>query len=154
MLSQTSELGIQILLYLILAKPTEPVPPKLIADKLGASQTYAAKVAAQLARAGIIKAVRGAHGGLELERDPAGISLQEVVEACQGKILADYCAPFDNLDLVCSFHHSMHELHQAITGVLDKWTMADLAEKPCPDKSIRRKVSCKLAWCTKVLPKI
>jgi len=150
MLNKTAELGIQVLLYLALRGADTPAPPRAIADALDSSPTYTAKVAGLLVKAGLLTAVRGAHGGVTLSRAPKELALIEIVEACQGKILADYCAPFDDLSLVCAYHEAMHKLHSAITGVLSRYTLADLAARPCPHQSIRRKVSCKLKWCERL----
>jgi Rrf2 family protein len=150
MLTQTAELGIQIMLYLALHGGSEPVPPRRIAGPSGASPTYAAKVTSLLVKAGLLRAQRGAHGGVMLARGPADITLLEVVEACQGVILADYCQPHENLKQVCGYHHAMHDLHEALTGVLRRWTLADIAKRPCPHEALRGKVDCKLQWLEKV----
>lgn len=146
MLSKTSELAIQALVYLAIGDSEDHVSPVRIAGAIGASPTYTAKVTALLVRAGILRAMRGAKGGVQLERQPADISLIEIVEACQGRILGDYCTPHDDMSVVCSFHEAMNELHQAIIGVLGKWTLAGLLERTCPGESIRDLVPCKMKW--------
>jgi Rrf2 family protein len=152
MLNQTAELGIQVMLYLVLDAPRGPVAPREIATRLDTSPTYTSKVTGMLVKSGLLRAVRGARGGVLLERDPAAITLLEVVEACQGRVLPDYCQPHDDLSVVCSFHEAMHELHMAITGVLERWTLAELAARPCPHESIRDSVECKLGWCSQPEP--
>ena len=104
-----------------------------------------------LVRAGILRAQRGAHGGVHLERDGSTISLLEIVEACQGKILGDYCAPYDDMTVVCSYHEAMNELHECITGVLSRWTLDDMTKRACPHESIRDAVPCKMKWTVKLL---
>jgi Rrf2 family protein len=151
MLSKTSELGIQILIYLALKSEGEPIAPRQIAEHLGASPTYLSKIAGTLAKAGILRAVRGAKGGVVLARKPEQITLFEIVEACQGKILGDYCELFDDLTLVCGFHEAMHHLHHAILDVLNRWTLQDLVKRPRPNENIQEKVKCKMAWCSTLL---
>jgi len=151
MLNLTSELGIQILVYLALKGEDEPIAPRQIAEHLGASPTYLSKIAGTLAKAGILRAVRGVKGGVVLARKPEKITLFEIVEACQGKVLGDYCEPLGDLTLVCSFHEAMHRLHEAILGVLNNWTLADLIKRPCPNEKIRKKVKCKMGWSHDVL---
>lgn len=150
MLNQTAELGIQVMLYLALDTRREPVAPREIATRLNASPTYTSKVTGMLVKTGLLRAVRGARGGVLLERDPAAVTLLEIVEACQGRILPDYCQPHDDLSVVCSFHEAMHDLHSAITDVLARWTLAALAARPCPHESVRDSVDCKLGWCTQL----
>ena len=146
MLTQTAELGIQLMLYLALRNGSDPVPPRVIAAKAGASPTYTAKVTGQLVKAGLLRAQRGAHGGVVLARDPAQINLLEIVEACQGVILGDYCQPYDDLAATCAYHQAMAELHAALTSVLSSWTLAMIAARPCPHESLRPLVQCKLGW--------
>jgi Rrf2 family protein len=150
MLSRTAELGVQIMLYVVLKGEGAPVPPRQMAELLEASPTYTAKVANMLVKAGVLRAQRGARGGVFLDREPGAITLLEIVEACQGKVLADYCAPYDDLAKVCAFHRAMADLHRGVTDVLQRWTLADIAAKPCPDKSIAGTVDCRLKWCRKL----
>lgn len=153
LINQTSELGLQVLAYLALSGASGPVPPRIIAEYIGASPTYTSKVSNLLARAGIVRAQRGANGGVLLERKTNTITVLEVVEACQGKFLADYCTPHDNLDEVCGFHKAMHELHASIIRVLGKWTIADLVAQPCPTEAIIDTVDCRMKWCKGLLNK-
>ncbi|MBN2080623.1 Rrf2 family transcriptional regulator [bacterium] len=146
MLSKTSELAVQTLVFLCLAEDQDYIPPARIAEAIGASPSYTTKVTSLLVRAGILKAQRGARGGVQLGRSPVAITLLDTVEACQGRILGDYCAEYDNLDVVCSYHRAMHELHGAITSVLRRWTVADLIKQPCAHKSILDQVNCKMKW--------
>jgi len=153
MLSQTSELGIYITLYLALAGDGPPVTPRRLAEVLGGSQTYISKVTGNLVKAGILRAQRGARGGVLLNHKPEQITLLMVVEACQGVILPDYCGPTSMLRQVCSYHRAMHELHQALTGVLKRWTFAELAKKPCASDSLSENLDCRLAWCRDLVGK-
>jgi DNA-binding IscR family transcriptional regulator len=81
-------------------------------------------------------------GGVTLSRPPEAITLLDVVEACQGKILGDFCQDFDRMELVCAFHRAMAELHEAIITILKRWTLADLAQKPFPSEEIRQTIQC------------
>jgi Rrf2 family protein len=53
--------------------------------------TFLAKIVSQLSAAGILRATRGAHGGVMLARPANDISLLEVVEAIDGPILLNEC---------------------------------------------------------------
>jgi Rrf2 family protein len=156
-LTKTSELGLQSLLLLAVSwdemTPQNPQPPRHFASYLGSSPTYTAKVLAMLTRAGLLKSHRGQLGGFELARPPAQISLLEVVEACQGKLMADYCSEQSLLPKTCAWHQAMYEWHQATTQVLSKWSIADLLCKPQPDKSLVGKVPCRLSFLRPVLGK-
>jgi Rrf2 family protein len=145
MLNQTTVLAIQTLLYVALQQRKGPIAPTEIAKEFGASTAYLSKINTQLAKANILRSHRGTKGGVTLEQDPNTITLLQVVEACQGVVLGDYCTPCDDMDIVCSFHMAMHELQEVIVRTLSKWTIGDLVKKPFPDASIRDQVNCRIA---------
>jgi Rrf2 family protein len=130
MIGNTTALAIKAILFLSLDGSSTPVAPRLIADQLGASPTYTAKVMRSLVRAGILRAYRGAQGGVTLSRPSEEITMRAVLEACQGQIFGDLCSDTPSLDGVCSFHRAMAELHDSIIEVLSKWSIADLAQCP------------------------
>lgn len=144
MLTQTSETAFRALVFLMVCKTGDPVPPARIAEHIGASPSYTAKVTAALVRAGILRAHRGMKGGVTLARSPEEVTLLDVAEACQGRILGDFCQDFDRLDLVCAYHRAMAELHEAIISTLKRWTLADLAKDPLPAPEIRDTVPCRM----------
>jgi Rrf2 family protein len=131
-LTKTTISALRTLIHLGQRTSASPASPRLIAERLGESPTYLAKVAGLLARSGIVRAQRGVAGGVFLNRRPEEITLLAVVEACQGAILGDFCGDSEDLEHACAFHHAGVELHRAIVGVLSRWTLADLLEKPCP----------------------
>jgi Rrf2 family protein len=143
MLTKTSETALQAL-ALIAAGDDAPLTPKYIAEQLGASPSYMAKISGGLVKAGILHAQRGTHGGVTLARSPEAITLLEVVEACQGRILGDYCMEADTPELVCAFHQAMLELHEAVVNTLQRWTLAEILEKPLPDAPLLGQVPCKM----------
>ncbi|HOF38967.1 MAG TPA: Rrf2 family transcriptional regulator [Candidatus Hydrogenedentes bacterium] len=142
MLTQTSETALRVLVFLLLREARAPVPPARIAQHINASPSYTAKVTTALVKADILRAHRGMKGGVTLSRPPEAITLLDVVEACQGKILGDFCQDFDRMELVCAFHRAMAELHEAIITILKRWTLADLAQKPFPSEEIRQTIQC------------
>lgn len=106
------------------------LPPRRIADELGESPTYLAKVCRSLVKAGILRAEKGVKGGVWLGRSPDQITLLAIVEACQGTILGDYCQGGCAAEAVCAYHLAAEELREAMTGVLAHWTLTQLLRKP------------------------
>ncbi len=49
------------------------------------------KLVSMLSRAGLLRSVRGAHGGLQLARPAAAITLADIVEAVEGPIALTSC---------------------------------------------------------------
>jgi Rrf2 family protein len=62
-----------------------------IAEQCDIPDKFLAKIAQQLARSGLIEIRQGARGGYLLKKEPAAISLLEVVEAIIGKIFLNDC---------------------------------------------------------------
>ena len=118
--------------------------PNRIGERLGLSPSYLAKVARFLVKAGILRAHRGAYGGVSLGRPPEEITLLSVVEACQGVVLGCYCQESDDLELTCAYHCAMSEVYDASVRILSRWTLADLAAKPCPAPEIAESVHCRM----------
>jgi len=130
MLTKTTVTAIRTLVHIGLSPDDEPLSIRHIAEYLGESPTYLAKVTRQLVKAGILIAHRGVTGGIELNGPPKAITLLAIVEACQGTILADFCQETSTMEGVCAFHVAAVELHQGIIQVLDRWTLDQFIKKP------------------------
>lgn len=144
MLTETTVAAIRVLVHLALRPEDEPVSARQFAADLELSPSYLAKIIHLLTRAGFLSAHRGVRGGVTLANRPKQIRLLEVVETCQSPILADFCTAEGRLNQVCAFHRAMAELHAAMTEVLARWTVADLAAKPGPSAALAKKGSCRM----------
>ena len=134
MLTKTSISAIRLLIYLGRDESRSPASLREAAAQLSASPTYLAKVARELVKSGILRAQRGVSGGVSLNLPPKAITLQAIVESCQGTLLGDFCHGNANPHETCAFHQASVELHRAICGVLGTWTLADLLRKPGPSQ--------------------
>lgn len=145
MLTKTSEIAVQTLVLLSRRNNDVPVSPRELAAKINASPTYMAKVTGLLVKANLLQAHRGVHGGVSLSRASSHITLLDVVEACQGRILGDYCQEGASPKVVCAFHAAMLELHESIIGTLSRWTIEDIEKKTLPSPPLRGLVRCKMS---------
>ncbi|MFN7938017.1 MAG: Rrf2 family transcriptional regulator [Bryobacteraceae bacterium] len=131
MFTKTAMSALRALIYL--ASRREPFAiesHRRIAEQLGESPTYMAKVAGLLVKAAILHAEKGVNGGVRLSRPANEITLLDVIESCQGAVVGDYCRPGRDPQTTCGFHHAAEELHHAVTGVLRKWTVARVMTPP------------------------
>lgn len=145
MLTQTSESAIKCLIYLVHYGGTEPVPPRQIAEHINASPSYMAKITRMLVKTNILRSHRGSLGGVSLSRAPETISLLDVVEACQGLLVGNYCESIREHQLpVCAFHSAMVEVHEATTSVLRRWNLAMLSACPSPQNGTGANSGCKI----------
>jgi FeS assembly SUF system regulator len=72
-----------------------------LAAETGLPAPTVAKLVSKLTAAGLLRSVRGAHGGLQLARPAAAISLADIVEAVEGPIALAACIEGDD----CAAHH-------------------------------------------------
>ncbi len=138
MFTKTTLTAIRTLVYVGLHSSEGTLSLRSIAAELGESPTYLVKVARQLVKAGILRAHRGVSGGVELGRPAERIALVAIVEACQGAILPDFCQETPRLKGTCALHRAGTELHEAILGVLSRWTLADFVREPSPTGAVAR----------------
>lgn len=130
MIAKTSHSALRTLLLLAQQDHTVCWSPRRLAEMLGESPTYLAKVVRHLVKSDILEAQKGVKGGVRLVKLPAQVTLLQIVEACQGTIVGDFCRSSRPDSTVCAFHRAALELHQAITTILGRWTLAQLLEQP------------------------
>lgn len=131
-MTKTTELGLQSVLYLAQCPPGYLANPQEIADRLNESGAYIAKVLRLMTHSGIIRSHRGVSGGFELIRAKEDITLLDVVEACQGAIQGNYCreVPAEMVPNMCGYHQAMFELKETCRAVLSSWTVARILKNP------------------------
>jgi Rrf2 family protein len=87
-LSLASSYAVTALIYLVREKPEAPVAAIKVSRVEGLPAQFLRKVLKPLADTGILRSVRGPHGGFSLARPAKDITLPEVVEAVDGPLLA------------------------------------------------------------------
>jgi len=103
-----------------------------IARRQGISVRYLQHLLTPLIKAGIVKSVRGAHGGVALARPPEEIRLGEAIHVLEGSFAPVECVDDpDSCDRYaeCVTREVWAELKKAMSGVLDSTTLLDLAER-------------------------
>ena len=93
---------------------------------------YLEQLAMPLRRAGLIEGTRGAHGGYQLTRPPAQVSVGEVVRVLEGAVAPVECLSEDyppgscTRELGCLSRPIWQRVKDSIDQVLDTTTLADL----------------------------
>jgi len=87
-----------------------------------------------------------------LHRPLESITMQAIVEACQGAILGDFCDEAPDLAKTCAFHQACAELQDAILGVLSRWTLADFVQHPRPIGMLNKRIPCWLEPAPQAIP--
>lgn len=91
---------------------------------------YLAKVIQSLARAGLLRTVRGIHGGVALTRRPAQISVREVFEAVDGPLELHRCRhqPDPCGEVPCGTHKFWEQVERVLTNELENTDFEALAK--------------------------
>ncbi len=100
-----------------------------IAAAMDIPQKYLAQVLAPLVRQGLLVAVAGPDGGYALSREPAAITLLDVIEASEGSLGGGRCLLSGvpcNLENTCAVHDTWRRAQQAMTAELRRTSLADL----------------------------
>lgn len=132
-LSTFTDYSLRMLMYLA-AEPQRRVTIAEIAAAFGISEHHLGKVAQSLGRDGWLANVRGNGGGLALAMAPQQIGIGEVVRLTERGDLPAACFADDSapcaIGAVCRLRGVLDEAVQAFYGVLDRYTLADLARNP------------------------
>ena len=137
-LTRFTDYGLRTLIYLAL-KPDALASIAEIATAYRISESHMTKVIHALGQAGLIETLRGRHGGLRLARPAAQIGLGAVVRATEPELALVECqAGIDcAIEGCCRLHGIMDEAVGAVLGVLDRYTVADVAD-PSRNALLRR----------------
>jgi Rrf2 family transcriptional regulator, cysteine metabolism repressor len=91
MFSTRAEYGVRVMIELGRRREKGPVPLAEVAASERLPLGYLEHLVARLREAGLVRSTRGAHGGYELERSPAEITMAEVVSALEGTVVPMQC---------------------------------------------------------------
>ncbi|MCY0899872.1 MAG: Rrf2 family transcriptional regulator [Firmicutes bacterium] len=90
-LKTSLKIGLQILAFLADAR-NQPVSVRQLSEALNQSEKYLEQLLLPMRRARFVMSTRGPHGGYQLARPPAYITLSEIVNVLQGPITFCDCA--------------------------------------------------------------
>lgn len=110
-LTRAAEYAIRCVLYLAQQGCGVVVNRQELARNAEIPAHFLAKIAQDLARAGLIEIRQGARGGLLLNKPPAAISLLEVVETMIGEIHLNDCLARPS-GCKSSYHCAVHRVWQ------------------------------------------
>jgi Rrf2 family transcriptional regulator, cysteine metabolism repressor len=131
-MSTRARYGARAMAELAVAWPDRSLSVKELAQLQGLSAKYLEQIMATLKNAGLVKAVRGLHGGYELGASPDKISLCDVYEALEGSPALVECVnhpetcPKRNS---CPTRDTWVQLNEAMQGILKATTLDELAER-------------------------
>ena len=126
------EYGLRCVLQLARQQGEAAASAEDIAHKEGMSGAYVQKILLKLCNAGIVRSVRGSHGGYRVARPAEQISMGEVIRALDGAFVTELCSNFPgNTDQCvhissCGIRPAWLLIMQQVYAIMDRTTIADL----------------------------
>lgn len=128
-LTQYTDYSLRVLIYLS-TFPDRKVTIATIAKNFNVSQNHLKKVVHNLSQHGLLKSIRGRSGGLRLGKDPAEITVADVIRVTESSFnLAECFNQKKNtcpIYLTCALKRILGEASGQFMSVLDNYTMADI----------------------------
>lgn len=130
-LSTRSRYGVRFMAALANGSAEKSLFLKDIAASEGISEKYLSLIVIPLRAAGLIKSLRGAHGGYILAKDAHDITLCDIVEVLEGEMCLVRCVKQPSAcerSAICPTRDIWDTLGNKIRETLKGVTIADLAE--------------------------
>ena len=111
-----------------------PVALRSVAERQQVSEHYLEQLMSNLRNAGFVRSIRGAQGGYVLARDPAAITVGDIVRAMEGPIAPVDCLladvgknnPYCNKSQDCIRRNIWLKMGESISEALDSISLASL----------------------------
>ncbi|MBC3795824.1 RrF2 family transcriptional regulator [Acetobacterium tundrae] len=133
-LSTKGRYGVLAMVELALQYGKGPLSIKEIAERQNFSDSYMEQLFSALKMAGLVKSLRGAHGGYILARDPNDIIVGEIIRALEGPIeLADCVNGDEGFTCIkspeCVTKSLWKDINDSISNIIDNRSLQDLLTK-------------------------
>ena len=131
-ISTKGRYALRLMLDLALHDSDAPVRIKDIAARQDISDKYLEQIISSLNKAGYVKSIRGPQGGYKLARDPESYTVGMILRLTEGSLAPVAC--LDDEVNTCDRQETCATLKlwqmrdEAIKGVVDRVTLADLVE--------------------------
>lgn len=135
-LSTRGRYGVKAMIELACNDSEQPLALRQIAERQGLSEHYLEQLIGPLRKAGLVRSVRGPQGGYLLAREPAEISIGDIIRTMEGPITPTDCALDDSEHIEhcgepdgCIARSVWSKVRTSILDVVDSITLADLREQ-------------------------
>lgn len=125
--------ALRLMLDLALHNSGEYIALKDISARQEISVKYLEQIVSVLSKAGMLKSVRGPSGGYRLAQAPDSYTVGDILRMTEGSLAPVACLDSAQNDCpraeTCATLGFWQELYDAVCGVVDKTTLADLADR-------------------------
>lgn len=131
-ISTQGRYGLRALVDLAVHEGSGAIPLREISQREKISERYLEQLFAKLRKAGIVDSVRGAHGGYQLNRDPAELTVGDVMRVLEGDLVPAECTKEDSdceFINVCVTNEVWLEIKEKIEEIVESKTLKDLKER-------------------------
>jgi Rrf2 family iron-sulfur cluster assembly transcriptional regulator len=132
-ITTTSRYGVRALFDVAYHGGGQPTQIKDISRRQKISQRYLEQIFNKLLKAGLLKSRRGPRGGYMLSRDPAAITIGDIISAAQGPIIPVRCLDANNsrtksCEILpgCITRHVWKETQRLLVDYYESVSIADL----------------------------
>ena len=139
-LTRAADYAIRVMIHLAGFAPGTRASRAELAAASECPEQFLSKVLQSLTRAGLVISHRGNTGGFELSPAHRGATLLEIVEAVEGPIRLNVCLGTDENCTRkgwCSAYEVWSDAQEALTGVLRKATIEELARVALQNRAAR-----------------
>ena len=137
-ISTKGRYALRMMLDLAVHSDGNAIPLRDVAQRQEISDKYLEQIVTQLARAGLVRSVRGAGGGYLLTREASGYTVGEILRVLEGNLApvscvdgSACCARADH----CVTLEVWQKIQTAVSDVVDQITLSDLVQRyyeKCP----------------------
>jgi len=131
-LSRQGDYAIRAMIDLAQHHEKGPIHTEDIAKRQDIPKMYLSKIIQALAKAGLIRTVRGNKGGIFLNKKPAKITLFEVIEAVEGQIALNECLRYQGAcsrETICDVYPAWVKIQEVFKVELSKHTIGKFAKQ-------------------------
>jgi Rrf2 family protein len=133
-LTRKTDYGL-IALSCLADEPEALLSAREMAGRFGLSLPLLMNVLKQLCTAGLVRSVRGAHGGYSLARSAGEITLSELIQTLEGPVRLAPCVNGAKgggceVGAICPMQGPLQRLHDRLQEFFGSITLAELAAEP------------------------
>lgn len=131
-ISTKGRYALRLMLDIALNDAAGPVRIKDVSARQEISDKYLEQIVSVLNKAGFVRSIRGPQGGYRLTRKPQEYTVGSILRLTEGSLAPVACLEYEENDCprqdTCATLQLWEMLNDAVKGVVDKVTLADLVE--------------------------